>query len=380
MHRFSIWLETRTLCPKPRDIVRAIPKIWNQASASIAGWPERRLTRISFKVASDNLAWSALEPNFRAEAEAYLQMRAEPDLFDTDPAAPKRPLAPRSVLNQREHIRLAASIQARDASHGSPVSLAHLVSPQALKAVLRHYHAQAEGKPSSQAIGTGKTMIDIARYHAKLPDPDLRELKAIAGRLPPVDFDLSEKNKQLLRLLECEDTRARLLFLPQRLIRRAKQNLQNGHMDLVEAQVAIAVDILLVAPLRLQNLIALASALQGDRWTERSLTLYIPKQETKTGKRELVFELPEEVAEHIRWYPARDPPACRQRRRGSLHFPQGRAERPSHPQGSDYRGDRRACRRAYDAASVPALRGGSLPGRASRELPDRHRSARPFLG
>src|SRR5262245_45085090 len=26
---FHVWLETRTLCPKPRDVVRRIPHVWN---------------------------------------------------------------------------------------------------------------------------------------------------------------------------------------------------------------------------------------------------------------------------------------------------------------------------------------------------------------
>ena len=29
---FHTWLENRTLCPKPRDLVRGVPKLWNEAS------------------------------------------------------------------------------------------------------------------------------------------------------------------------------------------------------------------------------------------------------------------------------------------------------------------------------------------------------------
>jgi hypothetical protein len=46
---FSIWLETRTHCPKPQDIVRRVPLLWNEASADIEGWPKSTLTRISFR-------------------------------------------------------------------------------------------------------------------------------------------------------------------------------------------------------------------------------------------------------------------------------------------------------------------------------------------
>ena len=36
---FLIWLEARTLCPKPRDLVRRVPNVWNEASAKTAAWP-----------------------------------------------------------------------------------------------------------------------------------------------------------------------------------------------------------------------------------------------------------------------------------------------------------------------------------------------------
>ena len=44
------------------------------------------------------------------------------------------------------------------------------------------------------------------------------ELKALAAKLPAVPFDLTEKNKALLRQLESERMRATLLFLPETLL------------------------------------------------------------------------------------------------------------------------------------------------------------------
>ena len=39
VQRFFGWLETRTLCPKPRDVVRRVPHLWNEASDKIGIWP-----------------------------------------------------------------------------------------------------------------------------------------------------------------------------------------------------------------------------------------------------------------------------------------------------------------------------------------------------
>jgi hypothetical protein len=47
LHRFQTWLETRTLCPKPRDVVRRIPNIWNEARDRFEIWPKTKLTPVS---------------------------------------------------------------------------------------------------------------------------------------------------------------------------------------------------------------------------------------------------------------------------------------------------------------------------------------------
>src|SRR5262245_51992081 len=40
LQEFHVWLETRTLCPKPRDLVRRIPHVWNEAPVGLSSsWP-----------------------------------------------------------------------------------------------------------------------------------------------------------------------------------------------------------------------------------------------------------------------------------------------------------------------------------------------------
>ena len=109
VQRFLGWLETRTLCPKPRDVVRRVPHLWNEASDQFRIWPKIKLTNLSFKSPPKRLQWSDLSENFRRDAQAYLAMRAEKDLFDKRPNAPSR-LAASTRRAQSEHLRLAASI------------------------------------------------------------------------------------------------------------------------------------------------------------------------------------------------------------------------------------------------------------------------------
>lgn len=303
--QFLAWLESRTLCPRPRDIVRRVPNIWNEAARETADWPGFELSPLSFRVPSEHLTWDELHEDFRRDVSSYLAARKTPDPFDDRPNAPRRPLAESTTELQRAHIRLAASILVQS---GTPVdrirSLSNLVEPGAFKAVLRHYHDRAEGRPSAFAHGVAKTLSQVAKYHVGVETDQIGRLTAIAAKLPAVPFDLTEKNKALLQKFDSETTRAKLFYLSEDLLCEVQSNLDNVGMVFVDAQVAIAVDIALIAPLRPKNLTRLnwrRHFVEPDGKRGRVM-LHIPAAETKTKRRDLTFALPEDAVRRIRWY------------------------------------------------------------------------------
>jgi integrase len=104
--------------------------------------------------------------------------------------------------------------------------------------------------------------------------------------------------------LESERLRAKLLFLPEQLMTKVAKDLEGGRVRFVDAQVAIAIDILLAIPLRPQNLIGLNwqqhfSEPNGPRG---GLLLHIAARDTKTKRQEIVAEVPGDVARRLRWY------------------------------------------------------------------------------
>ena len=305
LQQFHIWLEKRTLCPKPNDVVRRVSQLWNEASSRIASWPKTRLKSKSFKSPQKRLRWGDLAETLRSEAEAYITMRANPDIFDERANAPKKPLAPSTLHEQREHLRLAASVLVES---GAPVeditSLADLVEPEAFKTILRHYHERAKGQPNAFVTVLAKTLIQAAQFFVGVFDNELEQLKRIAGKLPAIPFDLTAKNKALLRQFESERLMAKLLFLPEELQAEVAKGLGAGRVLFVEAQMAIAIDIQLATGLRPQNLIALnwrRHFVEPDGPTGR-LLLVIPAAEMKSRKNDFVAEVPTEVARRFRWY------------------------------------------------------------------------------
>jgi integrase len=302
VQRFLTWLEAKTLYPKPRDLVRRIPNVWNEASAKIKSWPATKLTPLSFRAPPRHLKWSDLNQSFRQDADAYLTLRANPDLFDQRPEAPKRPLAATTLRQQSEHLRLAASILVRNGEEIA--ALADLVRPEQFKMILRYYHDQAPDKPRAFVVALAATLVQVAQYHAGATAEDVGELKRLARKLPTVPFDLSAKNKTLLRQLESERLRAKLLFLPEQLMAKVAKDLEVGRVRFVEAQVAIAIDILLAIPLRPQNLSGLhwQKHFSEPNGSRGRLLLHIPAGDTKTKRQDITVEVPDYVARHIRWY------------------------------------------------------------------------------
>jgi len=305
VQQFLVWLEKRTLHARPRDLVRRVPNLWNEAGAKLVIWPQTTLTRLSFKAPSRRLLWDQLPESLRSDVDVYLSRRANPDIFDDRPNAPRRSLAPSTLRQQSEHLRLSVSVLVKSGIEVSSItSLANLIEVEAFKTILRFYHKQANGEPNAFVIGLSKTLIQVAHYHCGAAGDETAKLKAIAAKLQPVAFDLTEKNKALLRQLSSERLRTNLIFLPDLLLDKVVRDLERDRLQLVDAQVAIAVAVALIAPLRPQNLAALNwrrhfNEPDGPRGR---LLMHIPAAETKGKKRELVFEIPHDVAKHLRWY------------------------------------------------------------------------------
>jgi hypothetical protein len=183
-------------------------------------------------------------------------------------------------------------------------SFADLVKPERFKSVLRYYHEQADREPNAFVICLAQTLIQVAQYHAGVTAEEIAQLKRIAGKLPSVPADLTAKNKALALQFESDRMRAKLLFFAEQLMAEVGQRLAQGRLRFVDAQVAIAVDIDLVIPLRPQNLSSLTwqrnfSEPDGPKGR---LLLHIPARETKSKLQDLVAEIPEDAAKRLRWY------------------------------------------------------------------------------
>jgi len=302
---FVHWLRERTIHSCRPDLERRLPGVWNKAGRRIEAWPRQQLEVDADWVRRPLPDWSHLSPGFRDDLKHYLEFRAAPGLRDNPSRAPLTPLSKTSLRTHFVYLRRAASILVRHGYRpGDIASLADLLEPAAFRTVLRHFHAKARDGPSPYAKQVANILLQAARYHAGISPERLTQLEHMAAKLPTPRQELTAQSRTVLRRLESPRLRRKLLGLPEALMEAVKEELGGGKLRYVDAQIAVAIDMLLVAPLTASLLAALnwrRHFREADDGSDR-LTIRIDPDAERANRKTLIYELPGEVSDRVRWY------------------------------------------------------------------------------
>jgi integrase len=299
---FLAALEAESFVRDPRAHHRRMTKAWNKAADTVPGWPRTGLTVPSYR-SPYTLRWEAFSRSFRDEVEAYLARASGADLFDKD--APERPLRPASITARRFQIlQLASAAVHQGHDPGNITSLAHLVETARAKEMLRFFLDRSDGKSTSQIFGLAVALKLIAKHWVKVDAEHLAEFARICRRLNPKHLGLTEKNRLRLRQFDDPQNVAFLLDFPRAQLAVAHKADRSSRSVAVKVQIAIAVELLLMTPIRLGNLAAL-SLKRHIHWsgsTRRGVVhLIIPAAEVK-NRENLVFKLPHETTSLLEAY------------------------------------------------------------------------------
>jgi hypothetical protein len=182
-------------------------------------------------------------------------------LGKADPLAedgPRRQVSPATLKSRRHQIFKAASALATSGFELQSLgSLAILVEPDNFKATLQVLLDRNDGAPTEALFNLACALRAVATHHVKLPKEQLDRLRRIAARLEPEDSGLGRRTEERLRPFEDDRVHAALLRLPAVLLHEAEQVKVKVRKAALLAQVAIAIEIALLAPLRLKNLLNL---------------------------------------------------------------------------------------------------------------------------
>jgi integrase len=269
--------------------------IWNEIARAFPELGLRPVTIPSFRPASRRIDLSLLPHTFHRDLENCLAWSANTDPFAPD--ARSRPLAPATIRLRRDQIHAAVSALVQSGVEpGSITALADLVTASNFKIIAQQRLQMAGRRENSFNRGLATTLVQIAREWVKTDNASLNELKRLASKLPAPRADMTAKNKRFLRQFDDPSVLQRLRDLPAKLWFQARRNKTAGFRTLAKAQAALALEMLIYLPIRLQNLVSLTFDkhlfLQEGR--DAVSTLSIPASEVK-NKRPIEFDIPPHI-------------------------------------------------------------------------------------
>jgi len=208
---------------------------------------------------------------------------------------PRRPVEPgpwywsrgRWRWNGREwQLRaFATALALRGRDPATITGLNDLVEIDAYKQGLRFFIDRSGGKSTTAIVDLAGSLKAIARHHLRLNQNHIDRLTTINRRLSVGPRALTEKNRGRLRQFDDPENVAALVGLPHKLIGIASRK-RNPRAGALLAQIAAAIAILTMAPIRLDNLRCLDIEQNLVRPSRRSKVLHVvvPASDVKNGQ------------------------------------------------------------------------------------------------
>jgi integrase len=280
MQNFLVDLSQGALVNGPREIHRMSCRLWNQASSSIATWPKTVLTVPDYRK-HYALSWESFPTTLKADVDAYLDRLAGHDVLAERYF---RPLRPVSVANRLKLLRAYVSALVQCGHDPQSLkTLADVVPIDILKSGLRVFLDRAGGKPTAYVHEVAYVLTAVAKYWVEVDPKQVDQLKDLCKRLNTRGVGMTDKNRVRLRQFDDPENVNLLLALPAKLLARATRGGNPTLKSARDVQAALALELLLMIPMRLKNL----SEIEIDRHVIRSyrgvVQLAIPGDEVKNG-------------------------------------------------------------------------------------------------
>lgn len=234
---------------------RSLARVWNACVTEVAGWPSQRLIEPPIK-ASAQVGWDEFPERLRIDLEAYLAgLATKRRGVDGRRLAPCKPSTLRTrraelVAMARTAVRLGAPIE-------NLTSLGALLDPALVEKVIEAYWQKDGAEPKVFTIDLAGKLLRMARDTACLDESGLARLDDIRASLEEHRrFDLTPKNMTLVRQVLTDGVWSEVVDLPSALMAKARADCVHAPVKAaVTAQLAVAIAILTVAPIRLANLV-----------------------------------------------------------------------------------------------------------------------------
>jgi integrase len=304
MARFLAHLESDTLVTDPRALFRCTCRLWNAAAEIVIGWPEARVSLPNHRKPRRTLPLSSFPAEFQRELDECLAPPQRGNRFAKD--GHKKILRSSTIEKIRYEIVLALSALVEAGWDPARItSLKCLFEPDVFEIILRRYcNDDAEQTPRPTSRNLASTLIGLAKRALGSSTAALEqvaELRPLQLCLGPQRKCMTAKNRNLMLELSDPVAEERLLTVALRLADWAKRT--TPRRGAVVMEIAVAIAILLNAPIRVANLAGLRIGTHlirhggpGSLWF-----IDIPEHEVK-NRRRLIYELSRRVTTLIDRY------------------------------------------------------------------------------
>jgi integrase len=281
---------------------RAIARAWN-ASRSIEGWPQQELIEPPLK-AKEGPRWKDFPEELRGDVDAHLKF-----LATARRARNGKRLRPCKASTLRTRRSDLISFAKKAMRLGTPMdeltSLGSLLNPTLVEQILNDEWEKNGDEPKTSTIDLAKKLVAVARSANCLDEEAIAKLDDMRANLEQYrSGGMTEKNLKLIRQVLNSDVWSGVVNSPLELMGKARSlRDQAAAKAAITAQMAIAIALLTVAPVRAANLtsIRLDENLIRPGGPGTNFVLTFPHYDVK-NRVDLTFELDEYVTELIDEY------------------------------------------------------------------------------
>ena len=300
LDRFHQDLVAESIVRDPYEIYRGAARSWNNARERIPGWPQQSLA-VPSRQKTFSLPWDAFPPGLEADLEAYLRRAAGLDLSDDHFTRAQRPA---TIETRRWQLRLfATAIVKSGIAPDVLVDLRAILAPEVAAQGLQYLFDRNAGTSSVQISNLADFLPTLAS-RLDMPEAMIARLRTMKKKLKVTQHGMTARNREALRAFDDPAAVETLLRLPQRILREVRATGRAGYREAKMIQTALAIELLLNAPVRIQNLASIdlnRHLLEVGGRGNRAVHLRFPAPEVKNAN-DLEFPLMQEAVELLESY------------------------------------------------------------------------------
>ena len=273
---------------RPTQLIRDTRKTWNHLSATLPGWPQTQL-EVADRRPNPSVAPDGLPESFILDVDGFLNRSSNGGRFKPLRQGPRADAT--KIDTRRKIFQLVTMLASKGWDLSTLSGLKDLVmDPKALDILLDTLWDGGAGEECAHHYNRVRLLRTIAKHWAHAGEEILEQLKEAERAFRETTDGLTERNKAKIRQFADDNNIRRLVMLPANVVEELRPE-QPTLGEAIVVQSALAVSILLAAPVRAKNLASIDIKKHIHRVSGTNCYLVFPDHQVK-NKVDLEYPLP----------------------------------------------------------------------------------------